>query len=90
MSIFGGKNAWTGREHVTLLEAAELYSYGNWDLVAKAVKTRTAEGNSFIEKNVECIIIKNLRMQGRVYIKILEWEYWKSHLGLCSQTNIIL
>ncbi|KAF7273563.1 hypothetical protein GWI33_013725 [Rhynchophorus ferrugineus] len=43
VSIFAGKNAWTAREHVTLLEAAELYSYGNWDLVAKAVKTRTAE-----------------------------------------------
>lgn len=43
VSIFGGRGAWTGREHLRLLDAAELYSYGNWELVAKLVETRTAE-----------------------------------------------
>ncbi|XP_066245274.1 transcriptional adapter 2B isoform X1 [Euwallacea similis] len=43
VSIFGGRGAWTGREHLSLLEAAELYSYGNWELVAKHVESRTAE-----------------------------------------------
>lgn len=43
VSIFGGRGAWSGREHLRLLEAAELYSYGNWDLVAKHVETRTAD-----------------------------------------------
>ncbi|KAL1513865.1 hypothetical protein ABEB36_003208 [Hypothenemus hampei] len=43
VSIFGGRGSWTGREQLQLLDTAELYSYGNWDLIAKDVETRTAE-----------------------------------------------
>ncbi|XP_030759482.1 transcriptional adapter 2B-like [Sitophilus oryzae] len=43
VSIFGGRGAWTGTEHLKLLDAAELYSYGSWDKVAAHVETRTAE-----------------------------------------------
>ncbi|XP_060530100.1 transcriptional adapter 2B isoform X2 [Cylas formicarius] len=43
VSIFGGRGSWTGREHLQLLDAVELYAYGNWELVAKNVGTRTAE-----------------------------------------------
>ncbi|KAH1014891.1 transcriptional adapter 2B isoform X2 [Dendroctonus ponderosae] len=43
VSIFGGRGSWTGREQLKLLEAAELYSYANWDLMAEQVGTRTAE-----------------------------------------------
>ncbi|XP_050305416.1 transcriptional adapter 2B isoform X3 [Anthonomus grandis grandis] len=43
VSIFNGRGNWTGREHLRLLEAAELYSYTNWELVAEHVETKTAE-----------------------------------------------
>ncbi|CAH0550017.1 unnamed protein product [Brassicogethes aeneus] len=42
-SIFGGKGAWTGREELLLLDAVELYGFGNWDLVSNHVETRTTE-----------------------------------------------
>ncbi|KAF7273562.1 transcriptional adapter 2b-like [Rhynchophorus ferrugineus] len=43
VSLFGGRGYWTGVEHLRLLNAAELYSYGNWELIAEHVKTRTAD-----------------------------------------------
>lgn len=43
VSIFGGRGNWTGREELQLLEAMELYGFGNWELVAKHVQTRTRD-----------------------------------------------
>lgn len=48
VSLFGGRGSWTGVEQLRLLDAAELYSYGNWDLIAEHVKTRTADGLFFL------------------------------------------
>ncbi|CAG9765705.1 unnamed protein product [Ceutorhynchus assimilis] len=41
--IFGGRGAWTGREHLQLLDAAELYSFTNWEGIAQQLENRTAE-----------------------------------------------
>lgn len=46
VSIFGGRGNWTGREELQLLEAMELYGFGNWEFVAKHVQTRTREGKN--------------------------------------------
>lgn len=43
-TIFGGRGAWTGKEHLQLLDAVELYGFGNWELISEHVETRTAEG----------------------------------------------
>nr|XP_023020638.1 transcriptional adapter 2B [Leptinotarsa decemlineata] len=43
VSIFGGKGAWTGKEQLQLLDAVELYGFGNWELVSQHVETRTPE-----------------------------------------------
>ena len=43
--VFGDRKeakAWKAREEVALLEAVELYGYGNWEDTAKLVGTRTA------------------------------------------------
>ncbi|CAH1101444.1 unnamed protein product, partial [Psylliodes chrysocephalus] len=42
-TIFGGRGAWTGKEHLQLLDAVELYGFGNWELISEHVETRTAE-----------------------------------------------
>ncbi|XP_050509666.1 transcriptional adapter 2B-like isoform X1 [Diabrotica virgifera virgifera] len=42
-SIFGGRGAWTGGEHLLLLDAVELYGFGNWELISEHVETRSAE-----------------------------------------------
>lgn len=44
ISIFGGRGSWTGREELQLLEAVELYGFGNWEFVSEYVQTRTPEG----------------------------------------------
>ncbi|KAJ8926045.1 hypothetical protein NQ315_009900 [Exocentrus adspersus] len=49
-SIFGGRGAWTGKEQLQLLDAVELYGFGNWELVSQHVETRTPE-----EVKEECI-----------------------------------
>lgn len=41
--LFGGHGAWTGKEQLQLLDAVELYGFGNWQLVSKHVETRTAK-----------------------------------------------
>ncbi|KAG5865089.1 hypothetical protein JTB14_028193 [Gonioctena quinquepunctata] len=43
VSIFGGRGAWTGKEQLQLLDAVELYGFGNWELVSQHVETRTPE-----------------------------------------------
>ncbi|CAH1163641.1 unnamed protein product, partial [Phaedon cochleariae] len=43
VSIFGGRGLWTGKEQLQLLEAVELFGFGNWDLVSQHVGTRTSE-----------------------------------------------
>ncbi|EFA06279.1 transcriptional adapter 2B [Tribolium castaneum] len=43
VSIFGGKGNWTGGEELQLLDAVELYGFGNWELVSQHVETRTPE-----------------------------------------------
>ncbi|XP_056640082.1 transcriptional adapter 2B [Diorhabda sublineata] len=42
-SIFGGKGAWTGKEYLQLLDAVELYGFGNWELISEHVETRSPE-----------------------------------------------
>lgn len=44
MSIFGGKDGWTGREELQLLDAIETFGFGNWENISQHMKTRTAEG----------------------------------------------
>ncbi|XP_022913844.1 transcriptional adapter 2B [Onthophagus taurus] len=43
VSVFGGRGNWTGREQLLLLDAVESYGFGNWELISKHVKTRTAD-----------------------------------------------
>uniref|UniRef100_A0A6P7GML0 Transcriptional adapter n=1 Tax=Diabrotica virgifera virgifera TaxID=50390 RepID=A0A6P7GML0_DIAVI len=42
-SVFGGRGGWTGKEHLQLLEAVELYGFGNWELISQHVESRTPE-----------------------------------------------
>ncbi|CAH1968874.1 unnamed protein product [Acanthoscelides obtectus] len=42
-SVFGGRGAWTGKEQLQLLDAVEVYGFGNWESVSKHVETRTPE-----------------------------------------------
>ncbi|CAH1187413.1 unnamed protein product [Phyllotreta striolata] len=42
-TIFGGRGAWTGKEHLELLDAVELHGFGNWELISEYVETRTPE-----------------------------------------------
>lgn len=41
--IIGGRYGWTGEEELQLLDAVELYGFGNWELISQYVKTRTPE-----------------------------------------------
>ncbi|KAK9737464.1 Zinc finger, ZZ type [Popillia japonica] len=43
VSVFGGRGNWTGREQLLLLDAIELYGFGNWELISRHVETRTPE-----------------------------------------------
>ncbi|KAF2902888.1 hypothetical protein ILUMI_03300 [Ignelater luminosus] len=43
VSIFGGRGSWMGREELQLLEAMEMYGFGNWEFVSKQIETRTPE-----------------------------------------------
>lgn len=39
-----GKAQWTAREELHLLDAIELYGFGNWEDISKHIETRTPEG----------------------------------------------
>lgn len=41
-SIFTGKSVWTAVEEESLLDAMDMYSFGNWEAVAEHVKSKTA------------------------------------------------
>ncbi|CAD7085198.1 unnamed protein product [Hermetia illucens] len=43
LTIFRGKNAWSAREELRLLDAIEKYGYGNWEDIRKHIETRSAE-----------------------------------------------
>ncbi|KAJ8935420.1 hypothetical protein NQ314_012840 [Rhamnusium bicolor] len=51
VSIFGGRGAWTGKEQLQLLDAVELYGFGNWELVSQHVETRTPEAR-YLDGNI--------------------------------------
>lgn len=40
-----GKNQWTAREELHLLDAIELYGFGNWEDISKHIETRSPEGS---------------------------------------------
>ncbi|GLV43358.1 transcriptional Adaptor 2b [Carabus blaptoides fortunei] len=41
--LFGGRGNWTCKEEVQLLDAMELYGFGNWELISKHIGTKTPE-----------------------------------------------
>ncbi|XP_053680671.1 transcriptional adapter 2B-like [Anopheles nili] len=43
LSIFRGKNGWSAREELHLLDAIEQYGFGNWEDISKHIETRTPE-----------------------------------------------
>jgi hypothetical protein len=57
MGVFTGKNVWSAREEMRLLDAIEQYGFGNWEDIAKHIETRTPEGKLFLN------LFKYLRYQ---------------------------
>ncbi|XP_058467624.1 transcriptional adapter 2B-like isoform X1 [Malaya genurostris] len=43
LSIYRGKNGWSAREELHLLDAIEQYGFGNWEDISKHIETRTPE-----------------------------------------------
>lgn len=43
LSIFREKGGWSAREEVNLLNAIELYGFGNWEDISKHIETRSPE-----------------------------------------------
>ncbi|XP_058443864.1 transcriptional adapter 2B-like isoform X1 [Malaya genurostris] len=43
LSIYQGKNGWSAREELHLLDAIEQYGFGNWEDISKHIETRTPE-----------------------------------------------
>lgn len=43
LSIFRGKNSWSAREELHLLDAVEQFGFGNWEDIAKHIETRSPE-----------------------------------------------
>ncbi|XP_037029592.1 transcriptional adapter 2B isoform X2 [Bradysia coprophila] len=42
-TVSRGKNVWSPREKLRLLDAIEIYSFGNWEDISKHIETRSAE-----------------------------------------------
>nr|CAD7401971.1 unnamed protein product [Timema poppensis] len=45
MGVFQGRVGWSVREELRLLDAIELYGFGNWEDISGHIETRTAEGS---------------------------------------------
>ncbi|XP_055540125.1 transcriptional adapter 2B isoform X1 [Wyeomyia smithii] len=43
LSIYRGKNGWSAREELHLLDAIEQYGFGNWEDISKHIETRSPE-----------------------------------------------
>ncbi|XP_063704728.1 transcriptional adapter 2B-like [Culicoides brevitarsis] len=43
LSIFRGKNGWSAKEELHLLDAIEQYGYGNWQDISKHIETKSPE-----------------------------------------------
>lgn len=43
LSIYRGKNSWSAREELHLLDAIEQYGFGNWEDISKHIETRSPE-----------------------------------------------
>lgn len=45
-----------GREELQLLEAMEMYGFGNWEFVSKQIETRTPEGILYSDNEICCYL----------------------------------
>lgn len=50
---FVGKSGWTANEELQLLQGIEKYGYGNWELIANEIKTKTPDGTFFCNFLIE-------------------------------------
>ncbi|CAG2060073.1 unnamed protein product [Timema podura] len=50
MGVFQGRVGWSVREELRLLDAIELYGFGNWEDISGHIETRTAEGIPHLEQ----------------------------------------
>lgn len=43
LSIYRGRNSWSAREQLHLLDAIEQYGFGNWEDISKHIETKSPE-----------------------------------------------
>lgn len=48
MSVVFGPRGWKASELIDLLNAVEYRGFGNWEDIAKEIKTRTADGTDVL------------------------------------------